>query len=80
MALSTPLPLSANGIQLINEDNGWRFLLGQGKGIPDQLGTIPNKHLHQLGASQLQEGSLLGGHGNESQAKDTKGSSSQPIW
>lgn len=52
------LPLGADGIQLINEDDGWSFLLGQGKGIPDQLGTIPDKHLHQLGASQLQEGGL----------------------
>ena len=58
MALSTPLPLGANGIQLINEDDRWSFLLGQGEGIPDQLGTISDEHLHQLGASQLQEGGL----------------------
>lgn len=35
VALSTPLPLGADGIQLIDEDDGWSFLLGQGKGIPD---------------------------------------------
>ena len=63
VALSTPLPLGADGIQLIDEDDGWSFLLGQGKGIPDELGTIPNEHLHQLGASQLQEGGLGWGWG-----------------
>lgn len=56
----TPLPLGANGIQLINEDNRWSFLFGQGKGVTDQLGTIPDEHLHQLGASQLQKGGLGG--------------------
>lgn len=60
MVPSTPLPLGADGIQLINEDDGWSFLLGEGKGIPDQLGTIPDEHLHQLRASQLQEGGLGG--------------------
>lgn len=57
-APSTGLPFGANGIQLINEDDRWRLLLGQGKGITDQFGTIPNEHLHQLGASQLQKGGL----------------------
>lgn len=54
----SPLPLGTNGIQFINEDDGWSLLLGQGKSITDQFGTISNKHLHQLRACQLQEGSL----------------------
>lgn len=55
---TAPSPLGANGIQLVDEDDGRSFLLGQGKGIPDQLGTIPDEHLHQLGPSQLEEGGL----------------------
>lgn len=60
MGPSTPLPLGADGIQLINKDDGWSFLLGKSKGVPDQLGAIPDEHLHQLRASQLQEGGLGG--------------------
>lgn len=54
------LPLGADGIQLINEDDGWCLLLGQGKGIPNQLSTISNEHLYQLGTGQLEEGGLKG--------------------
>ena len=35
-----------NSIQLINEDNSWRLLFGELEGIPDQLRTIANEHLH----------------------------------
>ena len=60
-----PFPkVLTNGIQLIDEDNGRRLFLGKGKGIPHQLGSVPDEHLHQLGPSQLQEGGLgLGGTG-----------------
>lgn len=67
----TPLPLGANGIQLIYKDNRWCLLLGQGKSITDQLGAISNKHLYQLRACQLQEGGLREG---TDQIKGTRGS------
>ena len=56
---SPPLPkVLTNGIQLINEDNGRRLFLGQSEGVPHQLGSVPDEHLHQLRPGQLQEGGL----------------------
>ena len=40
------------------------LLLGQGKGVPDQLCAVADEHLDQLGTGQLEEGGLgLGGAG-----------------
>lgn len=59
-----PPKVLTNGIQLVNEDNGRRLFLGQSEGVPHQLGSVPDEHLHQLGPGQLQEGGLgLGGTG-----------------
>jgi uncharacterized membrane protein (DUF441 family) len=39
--------LGANGVDLVDEDDGGRFLLGQRKGVADQLGAVANEHLNQ---------------------------------
>ena len=37
--------LGANGVQLVDEDDGGRLFLGEGKGVAHQLGAVANEHL-----------------------------------
>mmetsp|Transcript_24175 Transcript_24175/g.37491 ORF Transcript_24175/g.37491 Transcript_24175/m.37491 type:complete len:212 (-) Transcript_24175:702-1337(-) len=59
--LITPKTFGTNSIQLINKDNRTagctigNFLLGKFECIPNQLGSISNKHLNQLRTSQFQK-------------------------
>ena len=56
------VPLGANGIQLVDEDDRRRLLLGQREGVSHQLGAVSDEHLDQLRPGKLQEGGLgLGG-------------------
>ena len=48
-------PLGADGVQLVDEDDGRRLLLGEGEGVPHELGAVPDEHLHELRPRQLQE-------------------------
>lgn len=54
--ITLKLKFLTNGIQLVNEDDGWSLLLGEGKGITHQLCSISNKHLDQLRTSKFKEG------------------------
>mmetsp|Transcript_11394 Transcript_11394/g.18688 ORF Transcript_11394/g.18688 Transcript_11394/m.18688 type:complete len:210 (-) Transcript_11394:563-1192(-) len=47
--------LLANGIKLIDENDGGRFLTSQSKRITHNLRTITDKHLHKLWTSKLQK-------------------------
>ena len=51
-------PLGADGVQLVDENDGGCFLLGESEGVAHKLGTVANEHLHELRAGQLQESGL----------------------
>lgn len=38
-------PLRADGVELVNEDDGGRLLLGELERVPDELGAVSDKHL-----------------------------------
>ena len=50
--------LGTDGVQLVNEDDGWSLLLGESEGVSDKLDSVSNKHLDKLGSSELQEARL----------------------
>ena len=53
--LFTVEPLRAHRVKFVNENDGRGLLLGQGEAIANELSTIPYKHLHELGAGELEE-------------------------
>mmetsp|Transcript_3083 Transcript_3083/g.5205 ORF Transcript_3083/g.5205 Transcript_3083/m.5205 type:complete len:212 (+) Transcript_3083:249-884(+) len=59
--LVAPKTFGTNSIQLVNKDNRTagctirNFLLGKFECIPNQLGSVSNKHLNQLRSSQFQK-------------------------
>mmetsp|Transcript_31688 Transcript_31688/g.75269 ORF Transcript_31688/g.75269 Transcript_31688/m.75269 type:complete len:334 (+) Transcript_31688:294-1295(+) len=48
-------PLGANGVDLVDEDDRRGLLLREQEGVPHQLGAVPDEHLHQLRARELEE-------------------------
>lgn len=58
------LPLCPDGVDLVDEDDGGRVLLGHPEQLSDQLGPVAQVLLDQLGAHHTQErGRRLVGHG-----------------
>lgn len=56
------IPFGANGVNLVNENDGGRVLLGYPEELSHQLGPVSQVLLDQLGAHHTQEGgrSLVG--------------------
>mmetsp|Transcript_32480 Transcript_32480/g.67007 ORF Transcript_32480/g.67007 Transcript_32480/m.67007 type:complete len:228 (-) Transcript_32480:540-1223(-) len=52
--------LLADGVQLVDEDDSRRFLFCKDEGVTDDLRTIADEHLHQLGSCQLEESGIRG--------------------
>ena len=50
--------LGADGVQLVDEYDGGRLLLGERERVAHQLGAVTDEHLHELRTGQLQEGRL----------------------
>jgi hypothetical protein len=47
--------LCADGIELVDEDDGRRLLMREGEGVSHELRTVTDEHLHELRSRQLQE-------------------------
>lgn len=45
--------LGAHGVELVDEDDRWRFLLREREAVAHELRSVSNEHLDQLGAGQL---------------------------
>lgn len=45
----------ADGVQLVDEDDGGRLLLREREGVAHELRAVTDEHLHELWPSQLQE-------------------------
>lgn len=74
--------LGADGIQLVDEDDRWCLLLGQGEAVPDQFGTVADEHLDELWTSEFEEGGVgLGGTGTSKEGLASTGRSvHQGTW
>ena len=46
--------LGSDGVDLIDEDDRGRLLLGQGERVPHELGAVADEHLHQQRTRELQ--------------------------
>ena len=56
--------LGADGVELVDEDDGGGFFFGEGEAVAHQLGAVADEHLDELGAGELEEGGVcLGGAG-----------------
>ena len=59
----------ADGVELVDEDDGGGFLFGEGEAVADELGAVADEHLDQLGAGELEEGGVcLGGAGSREES------------
>ena len=50
--------LGADGVDLVDEDDGWGFLAGHVKQLADDAGALADVLLHQLGAHDVDEGGI----------------------
>jgi len=55
-AAQTGAALAADGVDLVHEDDGWRFFLGPVKQVAHTAGAHANEHLHELRAGDAEEG------------------------
>ena len=60
--LVTIEPLRADGVELVDEDDGRRLLARQCERVSHQLRSVADEHLHELGRGQLRKHRIgLGG-------------------
>ncbi len=63
-AAQTGPPLAADGVDLVDEDDGRRLLPGRLEEVPDPAGPDPDEHLHEVGSAHREEGDAgLSGNG-----------------
>ena len=58
------MPFCADGVDLVDKNNGWSMLLGKAEQLADKLGAVTRVLLNELGAHNAEKGGGgLVGHG-----------------